>query len=72
MGGEESTLLLSPSLTAESITMTPFSSGADGTGHTRSTVPRSAVVLANKYQGRLGSARNSAAEIARDDIMETD
>jgi len=30
------------------------------------------VVLA-KYQGRrLGSARNSAAEIARGDIMETD
>jgi hypothetical protein len=30
------------------------------------------VVLASKYQGRLGSARNSAAKIARDDIMETD
>jgi hypothetical protein len=29
------------------------------------------VVLA-KYQGRLGSARNSAAEIARGDIMGTD
>jgi hypothetical protein len=37
----------------------------------RATVPRSAVVgLANKYQGRLGSARNSASEIARDDIIE--
>jgi hypothetical protein len=29
------------------------------------------VVLA-KYQGRLGSAPNSAAEMARGDIMETD
>ncbi len=27
------------------------------------------VVLANKYQGRLGSARNSAAEVARGDIV---
>jgi hypothetical protein len=46
------------------------SSGADGTGRTGSTVSRSAVVvLANKYQGRLGSARNSAAKIARDDII---
>jgi glucosyl-dolichyl phosphate glucuronosyltransferase len=27
------------------------------------------VVLANKYQGRLGSARNSAAEIARGDVV---
>lgn len=27
------------------------------------------VVLANKYQGRLGSARNSAAELARGDIV---
>jgi hypothetical protein len=32
------------------------------------TVPRSAMVVPAKYQGRLGSARNSAAEIARDDI----
>ena len=56
-----------------SITTTRFSRGADGTGGTGSTVPRSAVVvLASKYQGRLGSARNSAAKIARDDIMETD
>jgi hypothetical protein len=32
--------------------------------------PRSAVVvLASKYQGRLGSARNSVAKIARDDII---
>jgi hypothetical protein len=30
------------------------------------------VVLANKYQGGLGSARNSAAEIARGDIKATD
>jgi hypothetical protein len=53
-----------------SITTTHFSSGADGTGRTGSTVPRSAVVvLANKYQGRLGSASNSASEIARDDII---
>jgi hypothetical protein len=50
-----------------------FSSGADGTGRTRSRVSRSAVVvLANKYQGHLGSARNSAAEIARGDVMKTD
>jgi len=27
------------------------------------------VVLANKYQGRLGSARNTAAEVARGDIV---
>ena len=27
------------------------------------------VVLANKYEGRLGSARNSAAEVARGDIV---
>jgi len=27
------------------------------------------VVLANRYQGRLGSARNSAAEVARGDIV---
>ena len=31
------------------------------------TVP--VVVLANKYEGRLGSARNSAAEVARGDIV---
>ena len=55
-----------------SITTTHFSRGADGTGGTRSAVPRSAMVVLAKYQGRLGSARNSAAEIARGDIMETD
>jgi hypothetical protein len=30
------------------------------------------VVLANMYQGRIGQARNSAAEIACGDIIETD
>jgi hypothetical protein len=55
-----------------SIVATHFSRGADGTGGTGSTVPRSAVVVLAKYQGRLGSARVSAAGIARDDIMETD
>ena len=70
---EEPTLLSPPSLTAASITTTLFSSGADGIGRAGSAVPRSAVVvLANKYRGRLGSARNSAAEIACDDIMEAD
>jgi glycosyltransferase involved in cell wall biosynthesis len=34
---------------------------------TSPTVP--VTVIANKYQGRLGSARNSAAEIARGDIV---
>jgi hypothetical protein len=55
-----------------SITTTHFSRGADGTGGTGSTVPRSEMVVLAKYQGRLGSAPNSAAEMARGDIMETD
>ena len=54
-----------------SVTTPHFSGGADGTARTGSTFPRSAEeVLANKYLGRLGSARNSAAEIARGDIID--
>ena len=55
-----------------SIATAHFSTGADATGGTGSTVPRSAMVVLAKYQGRLGSARNSAAEIARGDSMESD
>jgi hypothetical protein len=54
--------------------LTPFLQGSlSSAGCTGSTVHRSAlVVLANMYQGRIGQARNSAAEIACGDIIETD
>jgi hypothetical protein len=73
----EPALLLPPSLTAsgESHPLPmerTFLTVSFGTGGTGSTVPRSAMVVLAKYQDRLGSARNSAAEIAPGDIMEAD
>ena len=55
-----------------SITTTQLLEGCRRHGGTGPAVPRSAVVVLAKHQGRPGSARNSAAEIARGDIMETD
>ena len=50
--------------------MTAFLSAADISGTDRDTSSSLPVrILANRYDGHLGSARNSAAEVAADHIL---